>query len=64
MLTQQYIAAFSRCYPQKRVDVKARSRNGQMFFRVAINGDDGGRELTEADMRSAIRDFGRGKVVH
>ena len=64
MLTQQYIAAFSRCYPQKRVEVKAKYRNQQWFFKVAINGDDGGRELTEAEMRSAIRDFNRGKVVH
>lgn len=60
-MIQAYIDAASRCYPQKKWDVRpAYNKQGrQVGYRVGINGDYGDRILSEDDLRSATRDFNR-----
>lgn len=61
-LAGAYLAAFTARYPQAHVDVHVKVRNGAAFFRVPIEGDDGGRELSAFDMAEAIAGFTRGRV--
>lgn len=63
-LVEAYLNAFKTCYPQVHVDVHVKVRNGAAFFRVPIEGDDGGRELNTFDMAEAIAGFTRGRVAH
>lgn len=57
-LVQEYTDAFTKHYPQSKLEVKpVRVRGGGMGFRIGINGDFGDLTLTEADMRDAIRKF-------
>lgn len=61
MLQTEYVEAFTKCYPQKRCEVKnAYNKQGMHIgYRVGINGDFGDRILSEQDMREAIRVFNR-----
>lgn len=56
-----YIAAFSRCYPNAAITVTRKSTKEGPRYMVAINGDDGGRTLSETELNSATRDFNAGK---
>lgn len=60
-MIQQYIDSFTKCYPQKKCEVKpAYNRQGmQIGYRVAINGDWGDLVLSESDMHNAIVSFNR-----
>lgn len=60
---QAYVEAFQRCYPQTSMHVRNRwdRTNGTMTHYVVINGDRGEFALNEEQMRSATRDFNRGK---
>lgn len=55
-----YSSAFSRCYPGKTISFK-RAPHSQWW--VVINGDQGARPLSLAEIESSTRDFNRGKVV-
>jgi hypothetical protein len=59
----EYKQAFNTCYPQKKVDVKIFRQRGENIIRhrIIIDGDAGDISLTEAEMRSATRDFNRGR---
>jgi len=61
---QAYISAFQTCYPQKNIRTRfagtQADRTPQWW--VIIDHDRGERPLTEADMKSATRDFQRGRV--
>lgn len=60
-MVQEYIEAFSRCYPMHRVElIPTHGKNGPGYW-VYINNDRGERPLSDAELRSAIRDFERGK---
>ena len=62
-LLQEYRASFERAYPQTKLDIRIKTRRGQApKFRVGINGDFGDIELSESDMREAVRNFNRGRV--
>lgn len=60
-MIQQYIDSITKCYPQKKCEVKpAYNKQGfQIGYRVAINGDWGDLVLTDTDMRVAIAAFNR-----
>lgn len=60
-MIQEYIDAFTSCYPQKRCEVKqAFNREGKFIgFRVGIDGDFGNLVLTAEDLRDATRAFKR-----
>ena len=56
-----YKQAFTRCYPEKNLEIKPRRVRQEMRYQVVINQDKGDLLLSESDMRSATRDFNRGK---
>lgn len=61
-LAANYIDAFNKAYPQKKVEVKRKfNRQGKLMgFNVIIDGEDGShRLLTTNEMHEAIRDFNR-----
>lgn len=60
-LDQEYVAAFTTAYPQKKVEVLRKfNRQGQLRgFQVSIDGDKGDMLLSVDDMRFAIRNFRR-----
>lgn len=59
----QYIEAFQRCYPQKRVEVKeVRVAPGDYRYKVIIDGEAGEARLTLEDMKYATQLFNRGKL--
>lgn len=60
-MIQRYIESFTKCFPQKKCEVKpAYNKQGvQIGYRVAINGDWGDLVLSETDMREAIVSFNR-----
>lgn len=62
VLMEQYLNAFSTCYPQSHVSASYKVRNGAAFFRVAIEGDDGGKDLSTEDLAEAIIGFTRGRA--
>lgn len=57
----EYVAAFNRCYPQKKIEVKGFRKRGELRFKVLIDGDAGSDTYTEDQLRSATRDFNRGR---
>jgi len=63
MSIANYIAAFTRAYPQKKCEVKfSHKRNGEEHFHVFVDGDrgDGGLTLTHSDLREATAQFLKG----
>jgi hypothetical protein len=58
----EYIEAFQRCYPGRSVELKPKldNRTREMRWRVIIDKDPGDILLTEAEVKSATRDFNRG----
>ena len=60
-MIQQYIEAFTRCYPEKNVEVRPtfNKQGTQIGWRVGINGDFGNLVLSDADIREATRAFMR-----
>lgn len=61
-LAQTYTEAFTKAYPQKKVEVKRKfGKDGQFRgFNVIIDGEDGShRLLTTNEMHEAIRNFNR-----
>lgn len=59
-MLEEYLELFSKHYPAYNVEMKSRlDRDGNLRFRVFINGDDGGMSLSEDDVRFAIRMFKR-----
>lgn len=61
---QVYCESFNRCYPEKRIEVKAKFRKGGKFegWEVVIDGEGTTRLLSDDDLISATRDFLRGKI--
>lgn len=58
-LAAAYRAGFERHYTRASLGIKFKARNGAAFFKVSIDGDDGGKELTTEDMAFAIEGFNR-----
>jgi hypothetical protein len=56
-----YKEAFSRNYPHHTCKVTPRRVRGELRYAIIINGDKGDLLLSEEDVRSATRDFNRGK---
>jgi len=52
-----YLAAFSRCYPEKEASLKPARGGG---YWVLINGERGERPLTTGEIISSTKDFNRG----
>jgi len=54
----KYKLAFSRCYPQKRLEIRSHYHRGQwQGYKIIIDGEAGDISLSEMRMHQAIEGF-------